>query len=313
MRNNRCLVVGGNGFLGKNLTLKLLSKKFDVVIYDISKPSCVIDMVEYIEGSIDNTALLVASARNAHAIIWLVHTSVPATSMYDVESDLLSNIPPLIRFVQQLQKDADKKRFIYLSSGGTVYGNASVNSPTDEVAAKDPISSYGLTKFIAEEYLNFFLKRSSVPTFILRPSNVYGPYQNLNTPQGLIGHVFRSLIMNEPITIFGDGSIIRDYLHVADLIEAVLLCLKTTPNSPFPLVLNIGSGRGTSINDILSYASKITGIQASIKKEPERDFDCRYNVLSIEKARKEIGWEPRIELQQGLYDVWNWIKLEIKN
>jgi UDP-glucose 4-epimerase len=308
MRNRTCLVVGGNGFIGRNLTQRLVKEYSEVIIYDITKPSFDSNKLKFIEGSIENTQRLMQAASLCHNIVWLVHTSVPASSMYDVESDLLSNIPPLIRFIQLLPKGSEAKKFVYLSSGGTVYGDRTERTPIAENETKDPISSYGLTKLIAEDYLTFIFKRSSISTFILRPSNVYGRYQNLNKPQGIIGHAFKAVMNDQPITIFGDGTITRDYVHVDDLSDAIVRCLKSTIHSHFPLVLNVGSGQETTINNIIDMIASITNLKPSVNRLPERDFDCKFNVLSIQKAAREIGWTPNVELQKGLQDVWDWIR-----
>jgi UDP-glucose 4-epimerase len=311
MMKSKCLIVGGNGFIGKNLVSKLVGLPFNTVVFDASIPDVRLEAVRYVKGSINETELLINEAIDTHTIVWLVHTSVPATSMDDVESDLTSNVSPLIRFLLKLPKDSERK-FIYLSSGGTVYGDIDNGTLADEQASKDPISSYGLTKLIAEEYITFLLKRSSISTFILRPSNVYGRYQNLSRPQGIIGHVFKSILVGKPILLYGDGAIIRDYIHVGDLIEAIVLCLHSRLRSSHPIIFNIGSGQGTSINEIVKLASEISDSPILIDRMPERSFDCKFNVLSIEKAKTELGWNPKIELRQGLKDVWSWIKSEVK-
>ena len=308
---SKCLIVGGNGFIGRNLVSKLAGRPFNTVVFDASIPDVGLDAVRYVKGSINETELLISEAIDAQTIIWLVHTSVPATSMYDVESDLTSNVSPLIRFLLQLPKDAERK-FIYLSSGGTVYGDIDNGTLADEQASKDPISSYGLTKLIAEEYITFLLKRSSISTFILRPSNVYGRYQNLIKPQGIIGYVFKSILVGKPILVYGDGTIIRDYIHVDDLVEAIVLCLRSRLRFSHPIIFNIGSGKGTSINEIIKLASEISDSPILIDRKPERSFDCKFNVLSIEKAKTELGWNPKIELHQGLKDVWSWIRSEVE-
>jgi UDP-glucose 4-epimerase len=313
MSNGTCLLIGGNGFIGKNLTQILLSQQINVVVYDNTKPQFEFQNVKYLEGSIENTPHLISAASSMDYVVWLVHTSVPATSMNNVEFDLSSNIPPLIRFSQLLPSYSSIKKFIYLSSGGTVYGDKSIKAPIEEDSVKDPISSYGLTKLIAEEYLTFLLKRTPISTYILRPSNVYGRHQNLIKPQGIIGHIFKSILQRKSIDIYGDGSIIRDYIHVNDLSTAITLCLKTSNKTLFPNILNIGSGQETSINKIIDLISRITSLPVNINRMPERVFDCKFNVLSIEKVKKDIGWTPKVELQYGLEDVWEWIKLELNS
>ena len=312
----KCLVIGGNGFIGKSLVLNLLANHYEVTVFDILTNNIKEALQEpynihFIEGDINNTAYLIDQIKDIECVVWLIHTTVPATSMYDVEFDLLSNLPPLIRFVQNMLQSCTIKKFIYLSSGGTVYGNPEHDSQIDEEFEKNPISSYGLTKLVAEEYITFLLKDTTVNTFILRPSNVYGRYQNIKKPQGLIGHVFKSILMSEPITIFGDGSIVRDYVHVSDLSRAIISCLESDYKGR-PLVLNIGSGMPTSINDILNEIMKITEKKIEIIRKPSRSFDCRYNVLSIQKANATINWQPEVDIKLGMQDFWEWISDVVK-
>lgn len=313
---NKCLVIGGNGFIGKNLVLSLAKCNYDVVVFDIDTKPLRTSFkneqgIQYIEGDVNNTSYLINEIRDVDYVIWLIHTTVPATSMFDLEFDLRSNIPPLIRFVQSVKSELNVKKIIYLSSGGTVYGNPDLSIPIVETLEKKPISSYGLTKLVAEKYLSFMLSDSEIDSYILRPSNVYGKYQNLKKPQGLIGHVLKSILMNDTITIFGDGSIIRDYIHVNDLVDAIITCLSNSRKEKEPLILNIGSGVPESINQILDVIGNVTNKLPDIIRKPVRDFDCNYNVISIEKVKKHINWSPKINLNEGIQDVWDWISHEI--
>jgi UDP-glucose 4-epimerase len=308
---NKCLVIGGNGFIGKNLVFELLSQNF--IVYVVDKSIANFENYEnenlvLHEADVNDTQSIIGIAEKVSSVVWLIHTTVPSTSMIDVEADLQSNVPPLIRFIQEVKKVKSVTHFLYLSSGGTVYGDPTDLIPIPEEFRKDPISSYGLTKLIAEEYINFLLKGSPIHSFILRPSNVYGRYQNLSKPQGIIGHIFKSAMQNTSLDIYGDGSIIRDYVHVIDLAKAIVICLNSDLGKQHPLILNIGSGAETSINDILRLTAEIIGKPILHQKLPDRGFDCQYNVLSIEKTQKELNWVPVFNLIDGLKDVWTWIK-----
>ncbi len=310
----KCLVIGGNGFIGKNLVMDLKKHNYDVVVFDIdTKPLQMSlkngDGIKYIESDINNTQYLIDQVNDVDFVVWLIHTTVPATSMYNLEFDLQSNIPPLIRFVQQILERGNIRKFVYLSSGGTIYGNPTVSAPIDENYEKKPISSYGLTKLVAEEYLNFLFSANPEKLVVLRPSNVYGRYQNLKKPQGLIGHVLKSVIMNEPITVFGDGSIVRDYIHVRDLTDAVIKSFVLTSSES--ITLNIASGVPESISDILEAVKATTKQELNIVRKPARSFDCQYNVLSIAKAQEILKWSPAVSLTSGIDDVWNWVKDEL--
>ena len=309
--NSTCLVIGGNGFIGKNLVFGLLEEGFEVYVVD----KFITNYEDYqhpklhlSEGDINDTAAVAALAKKVTHVVWLIHTTVPSTSMADVEHDLQSNVPPLIKFIQEIKKIETITHFLYLSSGGTVYGDPVEFKPIDENFKKDPISSYGLTKLIAEEYINFLLRESPIHAFILRPSNVYGRYQNLNKPQGIIGHIFKSALNNTSLSIYGDGSIIRDYIHVIDLCRAIVMCLLSDLGAKRPLTVNIGSGIETSINEMLYLTGKTMGADVVHEKLPDRGFDCQYNVLSIDLCTNELGWKPEITLEAGLSDVWLWIQ-----
>lgn len=311
----KCLVVGGNGFIGKNLVEKFVATGYSVTVYDISIQNAkdvigIEESVTYIEGDINNTPYLIAALDEADTVIWLTHTSVPATSTFNIEEDLLSNIPPLVRFAQYLVRNSVTKCFIYISSGGTIYGNPSNFSLIREESETSPVSAYGLTKLVAEEYLSFLFQRSSIRSFILRPSNVYGKYQNLSRPQGIIGFIFKSILTNNPINIYGDGSAVRDYLYVSDLVESICLCIESSKTFQYPLILNIGSGKPFTINELLATIAEISGHSIKIVKMPERGFDCKYNVLAVEKALNTINWIPRTYLEKGLKEVWNWMQIQ---
>lgn len=314
--NKQCLVIGGNGFIGKNAVLRLLDERYIVYVYDVASTNIKAAFYNkqnlfYIEGDVNNTPYLASFLKEINSVIWLIHTTVPATSMYNVEFDLLSNIPPLIRFIQRMIAHEQIKHFIYLSSGGTVYGNTDQPLPILESYTKNPVSSYGLTKLIAEQYIQFMLKNSPIQTFIIRPSNVYGRFQNLQKPQGLIGHIFKSILSDQAVTVFGDGSIIRDYLHVDDLINAIMICLvKQLEKSP--VIFNVGSAKGMSINEMIQKVSDVSGRNVEMVYYPSRPFDCNYNVLAIDQAKQLLGWQPKVTLEEGLKDVWAWISATLK-
>lgn len=305
-----CLIIGGNGFIGKNLAAHLAGKGFlvTVVDHDIYGQNPLMPGVRYHVGSASDTVKLLELAADADSIVWLVHSTVPATSMIDIEGDLSTNITPLIRLVSALSQSRVSKKFLYLSSGGTIYGDVKPGVKIEEHFPKNPISSYGLTKLIAEEYLNFLNRGNLLQMAIFRPSNVYGPHQNFSKPQGILGYAFRAMLENRPLPVYGNGSIVRDYVYVGDIARAIELFLLAPITGSAPLTVNIGSGIGHSIREVLDEIKNVSGRALEIDWLPARHYDCEYNVLSFARAEQALGWRPTVDLRVGLGLLWKWIR-----
>lgn len=306
---NSCLIIGGNGFIGKNLAAHLTGRGFSVTVvdHDIFGQNPPIPGVRYHVGSASDTLKLLELATEADSVVWLVHSTVPATSMIDIESDLSTNITPLIRLVSAISQSRASKKFLYLSSGGTIYGDVKPGVKIEEHFPKNPISSYGLTKLIAEEYLTFLNRDNFLQMAIFRPSNVYGPHQNFSKPQGILGYAFRAMLENRPLPVYGNGSIVRDYIYVADLTRAIELFLLAPSIGPAPLIVNIGSGIGHSIREVIDEMKNVSGRALDIDWLPARNYDCEYNVLSFARAEQVLGWQPTVDLRLGLDLLWKWI------
>ena len=185
------------------------------------------------------------------------------------------------------------KKIIFVSSGGTVYGIPQ-SIPIDESHPTDPICAYGIHKLACEKYLQLFQFTHRVDTIILRVSNVYGPLQEIQRPFGAVEAFMRHAIMDEPITIWGDGSITRDYVHVDDVVASLL---KAMSNGERSGIFNIGSGIGHTLNEIVRMIEKRLDKTVKVNYLPARNFDVPVNVLNIRKAKEQLGWEPRVSLE----------------
>ncbi|RZK13586.1 MAG: NAD-dependent epimerase/dehydratase family protein, partial [Flavobacterium sp.] len=166
-------IVGGNGFIGKNLANYFVGNGYQVVIADRSVGGIKTenDSISYFSVDIHHTPELLGICKHADFVIWLVHASVPSTKDDSVVDDFMLNISPILKFLEKVDSSSLSK-FIYLSSGGTVYGNTVTNLPISETQDLNPISNYGLSKAIAENYIRYITKNKSFETVILRPSNV---------------------------------------------------------------------------------------------------------------------------------------------
>lgn len=305
-------IIGGHGFIGKNFCEFFLKLGYNISLIGRNSGNQIFsESVCSFSVPMEDTEGLLKAVGKAEVVIWLASSLIPGSHESSLELDFNSNVKPIIGFLERANHSCLNK-FIYLSSGGTVYGDSKEHLPIDEDHKKVPISEYGLSKLITENYIEFITKSSSFESFVLRPSNVYGKYQNLKKPQGIIGFAFKSLIDKTSIDLYDNGQVIRDFVFVTDVAEAVLKCIDAPLKIATTHIFNVGNGQPFSIKDIVDKISKIAGSSVSTLSKSSRNFDCEYNVLSIEKIKIHLNWEPKIEVDQGLLEVWAWIK-EINN
>jgi UDP-glucose 4-epimerase len=246
-------IIGGAGFIGKNLTDFFIEEGHNVTVIGRNMHSSKYKNPGIIPIQVEsnNTDQLLKSVQSCEVIIWLVSASVPSTSNESLVDDFSININPLIKFLERTNELPKFKKFIYLSSGGTIYGDSLENKPLDENSSKRPISAYGLSKIVAENYIKFLTNNSRIQSFILRPSNVYGMYQNLLKPQGIIGFTFKSIINNTSIDLYDQGRVTRDFIYVTDLARAVYCCVNSEYKESSTSIYNVGSQQGYTIKEVL--------------------------------------------------------------
>ncbi|MFB3902810.1 MAG: NAD-dependent epimerase/dehydratase family protein [Acidobacteriota bacterium] len=311
--NARCLIIGGAGFIGSHVSSRLSLAGMEVRVFDrdpAPRPcqGHLLARTEYQQGDIQNTGEVLSAVDGVTDIVYMAHTTFPASSMHDPCFDLQSNVLPFLRLLQTCLQVSRVKRIIYFSSGGTVYGNTKKKIALTENHPTKPISSYGLTKLICECYLRLAISHSSVTGLVLRPSNAYGIGQNLIRPQGVIAHSLKAIALGQPVMVYGDGTVVRDFVYVSDIADAVLLCLESPFSSPGSVqTYNVGTGQAVSLNSLLNLMENVTGKRCNIEYHPARTFDCAYNVLDCSLIRKAFGWGPKTSLREGIGLVWDWI------
>lgn len=302
-RKAKTLLVGGTGFLGKNLIARFQhdSRPFKVVSRSVVEPEFAADTcfkADIRDGTCWDTLL-----SDVDTIIHLVHSTHPASSMQNISEDIISNIPPSVMLMQAAIRHG-VRRLIFISSGGTVYGIPQY-LPIDEDHPTDPICSYGITKLAIEKYLAMFSTlHPSLTGIILRLSNPYGPFQQTCTGQGVISHFLARVSQNLPLTIWGDGNVTRDFIHIDDVMRAITMILDTHIDSA---VFNLSSGYGLTINQIVDVISSVTGKNVLTERHPGRVIDIPHVVLDPTKIKKTLQWEPKITINEGVLKLWNQI------
>lgn len=301
----RCLIVGGNGFIGGHLVRRLAESGERVRVYDRSPDKFRANLagVDYVEGDLGNHGLIREAVRGIEVVYHFVSTTLPKTSNDDPIYDVRSNLVDTIQLMEACV-EAGVQKVVFASSGGTVYGPPET-LPINEDHPTAPISSYGIVKLAIEKYLGLFHHLHGLDYAALRISNPYGPYQNPEGQQGVVGVFLNRLYTGRPITVWGDGEVVRDYLYVSDLADALELAARVETREK---VLNIGSGEGLSLNALIRCISEVVGEEPVVEYLPARPLDVPVSVLDIGRAQAELGWRPGTGLAEGVERTWAWIQ-----
>ena len=308
----RCLVLGGLGFIGSHLVDALLDRGYAVRCFDrphvalLSAPHLTNPAFELYEGDFSSEADLANALESCDICYHLVSTTLPKSSNADPAFDVESNLLGTVRLLTHAVKSGLKK-IIFVSSGGTVYG-VPTQVPILETHSNDPVCSYGITKLAIEKYLGLFHELHGLDYTVLRLANPFGERQRTHASQGAVAVFLGRVLRGEPVEIWGDGSVVRDYIHIADVVEALLISLEQTSGEH---VFNVGAGRGKSLNEVLDTIEKVTGRVANRQYLPGRAFDVPVSVLSVERAKQVLGWVPKIDFEHGLRRFSNWMLEDI--
>ncbi len=298
----RVLVIGGCGFIGSHVVDQLRALGYMVRILDRSKERFrdSFSDVEYYFGSFADSYFLDEALVGVDIVIHLASSTVPQTSNLDPGRDVSENLLALITLLDAIVRHRVSK-IIYLSSGGTIYGIPNAHC-IDETHPLEPIVSYGVVKLASEKYIHLYSRMHGLDYCIIRASNPYGPRQARVGVQGVIGTFLSSLIREEPIEIWGDGSVTRDFLFVRDLAKLCALACESGSRS----IYNGSSSEGHSINDIIAVLSRVTGIEIRPTYKESKPYDVPFIILDNRRARQDFKWEPETSFDQGILETWQW-------
>lgn len=301
----RALITGGLGFIGSHLVNELLAKGWEVVIFDRARNPFFAppEPASFVEAELDNRGALSAALQGVDVVFHLAWTGESLASSQDMRTHVELNFLPSLRLFE-LCEDAGVKRIVFFSSGGTVYGKAAW-LPIPENHPRRPISPYGLTKSTVEGFLELHGDLLGIDYVILRPSVPFGERQNPAGVQGAVAVFMGHALRREPIVIWGDGSVVRDYFYIGDLARACVLAAETPTGRQ---AFNLGGGVGITMNQLVEKIRAVTGREIEVVYQEGRSFDVPELVLDISRAEEELGWRPEVSLEVGLERTWKWIR-----
>jgi UDP-glucose 4-epimerase len=302
----RVLIIGGNGFIGSHLTDFLVAQGQSVRVYNRSRNPYLKENyhdVQYIYGDFADQPLLKSALKDVEIVYQLISSTVPSTSNNNPVEDVASNVIDTIKLLENCV-NASVRKVIFPSSGGTIYG-CPQQLPISENDPTNPICSYGITKLSIEKYLYLFNYLYGLDYTILRIANPYGPRQNPTGKLGAVTIFLNRILKNMPIQIWGNGEIVRDYIYILDVVEA--LYNVQNPNLTEKL-FNIGSGQGISLNQLLITIRQVIEDDFEVEYIEGRKVDIPINVLDITKAKTILQWKPTVQIEVGIQKTWQWLK-----
>ena len=302
----KILVTGGAGFIGSNVVDALIKDGHEITVLDnlsTGKEENINPEVKFYNIDLLDIESLEFVFRefkpdvvNHHAAQIDVRKSVEDPA-FDAEINIIGSIN-----LFELSINAGVRRIIFSSTGGALYGELE-KLPVSEDTPIEPLSPYGVAKYCTENYLNYFKRLYGIERVILRYANVYGPRQDPLGEAGVVAIFTGKILKGEKPVIYGDGTQTRDYVFVEDVVKANVLALEGKEG-----IYNIGTGRETSVNELINVFSKVLGREVEPEYAPPRKGEVRRISLAGEKAKRELGFVPKYSLEEGLKKTIEWYR-----
>lgn len=300
----KAIVTGGAGFIGSHLVDRLVSQDFEVMVIDNLSTGLQENLnkeAKFLNKDLrDNDIGAIIEGYSPEYIFHLAAQIDVRKSLKDPIWDENINIEGTLNLLNAAS-NAKVKKLIFSSTGGAIYGEAR-NAKEDRLPC--PLSPYGVAKLACEHYLRVYSEWKDLSFTALRYGNVYGPRQDPFGEAGVIAIFSRQLILGQKPVLYGYGRMIRDYVYVADVVEANIRALERGDGE----IYNIGAGKATSVNDIFGSLRNISGNNIEPELKEAREGETLEVWLNSQKAFHELGWKPEVSLEDGLKRTYNWFK-----
>jgi UDP-glucose 4-epimerase len=298
------VVLGGSGFIGTNLCRRLLASGHRVRAFGRQQrfPND-LHGVEWYRGDFIDPDSVAAAIETFDIVFHLVHGSMPQAANLAVAADVQQNVIPSIALLELCSK-LGIKRVIFSSSGGIIYGFTQ-QIPTSETAPANPICAYGISKLSIEKYLALYEHFHSLDFRVLRVANPFGPFQIAWKGQGFIAAVISRGLSGQPIGVWGDGSVVRDFVFIDDVIDAFEAAMTDSSENR---TYNIGTGEGRSLREVMAAVERLLDVKLAIKWGAARSLDVPFSAVAIDRAASALGWKPKTTFETGLAITTDWAR-----
>lgn len=299
--NKKIMVLGAAGFIGKNLSLRLIRDGYFVRCFDrtgtdmdiLSADNSEAVFGEFSDFSDEDKAG--GYLKDIDVVYHLISTTCPTNSNLNIADEFDKNVLGTIRLLDACVKNS-VSRVVFLSSGGTVYGREH-DGILSEKDLNYPISSYGIQKLTIEKLMYLYHEMYGLDYRVVRLSNPYGPYQRPNGVQGVVSTFTWKALHDETISVYGDGSVVRDYIYIDDAVEGIL---KIASDDAKYRLYNLGSGVGTNVNEVIDTIGQVTSRHLNVEYLASRKVDVPVNILNVERFRAEFGPCAEVGLREGI-------------
>ena len=312
------LVTGGAGFIGSNIVEALVRQGKSVRVLDncatgkLSNLEGIINQIEFIQGDIQDLSVVRETVKD---VDYVLHQAALPSVARSVDNPIATNEVNVTGTLNVLvaARDANVKRVVYASSS-SAYGNSPVLPKREDMPA-NPISPYAISKYAGEQYCRVFYSLYGLETVVLRYFNVFGPRQSPNSQYAAAIPIFiNALLESKPPTIFGDGEQSRDFTFIENVVQANLLACHEKSTSPLRAkdaageVFNIACGKRTAVNDLAGTIKNLLDSPLEPVHGEARKGDVRHSLADITRARRILGYEPKVDLETGLRKTIEWMK-----